>query len=541
MIIVPSEDEEFQRRDATEEEIRSLRHTVDDIPSTVWIVAFAGAAERFTYYAVTAPWQNYMQNGMDDKALPGALGLGQSTATNIYNAFFFFSYLVPLPFAIISDTWLGRYRTLSISLAFYMAGCLVMFATSLPTSLRHGAGVGGLASAMILIGLGVGGVKATFPPFLGDQYTHTKPQVLKRNDGEFVIADRTLTIQYIYNVFYWFTNIAALSSIAATWLEKEYGFWAAYLLPACFLWIAVILLLVQANKLVKAPPQGNILPMAARTLICAARSKFRLDAAKPVYQLEHFSRTVPWDENFIAEMKRGLIACRVISSFVLFYLCFNQIYNNLVSQAGQMQLNGVPNDTIQALNGIGCIVLGPVFQKLLYPLLNKHKISFGPIGRITVAFVTMAAAMAYAAGVQRLIYNTGPCYEKPLACPASDSGRIPNSVSVWIQTPVYFILAAAEILGFVTASEYAYSKAPKNMKALVQALTQVTAGVGAALGMSISPVVEDPRLVIMYTALAASMLVVTAPFWWLFKKYDKIDEDLNALNLTIEEGKTDTA
>lgn len=44
-----------------------------------------------------------------------------------------------------------------------------MFATSLPMSLRHGAGVGGLASAMILIGLGVGGVKSAFPPFLGDK------------------------------------------------------------------------------------------------------------------------------------------------------------------------------------------------------------------------------------------------------------------------------------------------------------------------------------------------------------------------------------
>lgn len=67
-----------------------------------------------------------MQNEMDDKALPGALGLGQSTATNIYNAFFFFSYLSPLPFAIISDTWLGRYRTLCISLAYAVSTCCTL-------------------------------------------------------------------------------------------------------------------------------------------------------------------------------------------------------------------------------------------------------------------------------------------------------------------------------------------------------------------------------------------------------------------------------
>jgi POT family proton-dependent oligopeptide transporter len=64
MIITPNENVEFQRRDATEEEIRSLRHIVDDIPSTVWIVALAGAAERFTYYAVTAPWRKLFLLGI---------------------------------------------------------------------------------------------------------------------------------------------------------------------------------------------------------------------------------------------------------------------------------------------------------------------------------------------------------------------------------------------------------------------------------------------------------------------------------------------
>ena len=57
-----------------------------------------------------------MQNHIH-AALPGALGLGQATATNINNAFFFFACLTPVPFAIVSDTWLGRYKTLCISLA----------------------------------------------------------------------------------------------------------------------------------------------------------------------------------------------------------------------------------------------------------------------------------------------------------------------------------------------------------------------------------------------------------------------------------------
>ncbi|KAJ4293060.1 peptide transporter ptr2 [Kalmusia sp. IMI 367209] len=102
-------------RDATEKEITDLTRGLDNIPFAVWVIAVAGAAERITFYAVTGPWQNYIQNSPDD-ALPGALGLGQARATTIFNAFVFLSYLTPMPMAILADKWLGRYRTISLGL-----------------------------------------------------------------------------------------------------------------------------------------------------------------------------------------------------------------------------------------------------------------------------------------------------------------------------------------------------------------------------------------------------------------------------------------
>lgn len=56
-----------------------------------------------------------MQNDRDSTEVPGVLGLGQATATNISNAFSFFSFIAPLPFAILSDARIGRYKTLCIS------------------------------------------------------------------------------------------------------------------------------------------------------------------------------------------------------------------------------------------------------------------------------------------------------------------------------------------------------------------------------------------------------------------------------------------
>ena len=42
-----------------------------------------------------------------------------------------------------------------------------MFATSLPIALDSGAGIPGLAVAMVLIALGIGGIKSTITPFIG--------------------------------------------------------------------------------------------------------------------------------------------------------------------------------------------------------------------------------------------------------------------------------------------------------------------------------------------------------------------------------------
>ena len=40
---------------ATEEEIKSLFHVVDDIPIGVWLASFVASAERFTWFGATGP------------------------------------------------------------------------------------------------------------------------------------------------------------------------------------------------------------------------------------------------------------------------------------------------------------------------------------------------------------------------------------------------------------------------------------------------------------------------------------------------------
>ena len=61
------------------------------------IVALIELAERAAYYGVSGPFQNYIQNAYKSPSgLPGALGLGQSTATRFTNFFQFFCYVTPV-------------------------------------------------------------------------------------------------------------------------------------------------------------------------------------------------------------------------------------------------------------------------------------------------------------------------------------------------------------------------------------------------------------------------------------------------------------
>ncbi|KAJ5972816.1 oligopeptide transporter [Penicillium vulpinum] len=65
----------------------------------------------------------------------------------------------------------------------------------------------------------------------------------------------------------------------------------------------------------------------------------------------------------------------------------------------------------------------------------------------------------------------------------------------------------------------------------VQALRRVTASIGSALGMVLSPVAVNPKVMYLYMGLAATMIAAAPAFWVSFGNYDKIDDELNETGL----------
>ena len=495
-----------------DQEKENLRRAADRIPSAAWLVMLLTMAERFSFYGMTAPFMNFMQNGRDDPLRPGALGWGQARASQVSNVFFILALLTPIAAAVVADRQLGRYKVLCLTFFIYLMGSALLLVSSLPALVPASAPL--FVVALVFIAMGMSGANGLLAAFVGDQYATEDGAVVTTRTGERIVVDRARTLESIYNAYYWCINVGGLSGIATTALELHVGFWAAFLLPLCALSMSAAVLILGRTRLVITPAQPSALPDALRALWLAVRGGFSLDSARPARQQAEHNRTVPWTDSFVDGLQSALAACRLLfAAWPALWLCRGHINNNLVAQAAQMQTAGVPNDMMYNANPVVIILFMPLVDRLLLPRLRRSGFALTAVTRLVWGFALKALAMAMAAVVQKLIYVSPPCYEHPLRCAASDGGAVPNAIGVFVQVPVYVLEAFSEILSSPAAYELAFTMAPASMKSVMQSVYSTTGAVGAALSIAISPTYTDPNMVWVYASLAVVMGIVTAVFY----------------------------
>lgn len=449
-----------------------------------------------------------------------------------WNPFSQLFIVTPILGAIIADQYLGKYKTITLFCGVYLVGLFILLFTSLPAALEHGAGLGGFIAAIIVIGLGTGGIKSNVAPLIADQYTRKHMAVKTNSNGERVIIDPAVTIQRIYMIFYACINIGSLSLLATPYMERDVDFWSAYLLCTCMFAVGTTVLVVGRKYYIVRKPQGSVITNAFRVLGMMIKH-FNMDAAKPSWQAEHGhgNANLRWDDHFVDEVKRALVACKVFCFYPIYWVVYGQFSNNFVTQAGQMESHGIPNDLMQNFDPISIIVFIPLLEILVYPFLRKLHIPFKPISRITLGFIVASLAMVYAAIVQHLIYNAGPCYDSPL-CAASEIDGVAqgNHVHIAIQTPAYMLIGISEIFASVSGLEYAYTKAPPSMKSFVQSMYLLTNAFGSAIGEALTPVAYDPAILWMFVGLACASFVAGVIFYILFRHLNDKEEEMNALD-----------
>ena len=554
-----SDEEDLHPDHPSESEMHSLRRVPGKIPWTSYAIAFVELVERFSYYGATAVFTNFIQyplppgsnTGAGFEGQSGALGMGQraSTGLNLFNTFW--AYLMPIAGAWIADTYLGRYKTIMYSIAIAVVGHVLLTVSAAPSVLERGgsAGIAIFVIAIFVMGIGTGGFKSNISPLIAEQYRermHVK--VLK--SGERVIVDPVATISRMYMYFYLMINVGALiGQIGMVYAEKYVGFWLAYALPTFLFLLCPLVMYVARNKYVCAKPTGSIIPTFFSALGLAMKGRWSLnpvttarrmkaadfwESAKPSYFKSRglpVPKKVIWDDQWIDELRRGVKACYVFLYYPLYWLTYNQIIGNLTSQAATMTLNGLPNDILQNLDPFALIIFIPVFDFVIYPGMAKLGYPISPIKRIYWGFFLGTGAMIWACVLQHYIYMTSNCGNMASNSFLDAAETIPcvSPINVWVQTGSYVLIAFSEIMASITGLEYAFTKAPKNMRSIVMSLFLFQSAISVAIGEAFVSISADPLLVWNYGVMAVLSFIGGCLCYISFRKLDRDEMRLNYL------------
>lgn len=376
----------------------------DRMPPGIPYIVGNEAAERFNFYGMRAILVVFMTKFLVDRGGASA-PMTENEANKWYHLFLFMNYFFPTMGAILSDAFLGKYRTIIWLSLVYCAGSVVL-------ALDHTRL--GLTLGLTLIAIGSGGIKPCVSAHVGDQFGSQNQHLLARAFGW----------------FYFSVNFGSFFSILLIpYLLEHYGALAAFGVPAVLMLLATYVFWTGRYKFAHIPPGGK-----------------------------HFLH-----ETFSPVGLSALGRLAVLYVFVaIFWSLWDQSGGEWVLQAEKMNLHFLGIDwlssQIQAVNAIMILAFIPLFQYVIYPLIDRV-FPLNPLRKIGLGLIVTGASFLVSGWIESQIA----------------AGLKP---SIGWQMPAYALLSAGEVMVSITSLEFAYTQAPKAMKSVVMALYLLSISAG---------------------------------------------------------------
>ena len=321
---------------SSEARYRTAPAPIDGMPPGIPYIVGNEAAERYSYYGMRAILVIFMTKFL--MTADGGLDLmTDEQAKAWFHGFVTAVYFFPIFGALISDVFLGKYRTILALSIVYCLGHLTLAIDDTRTGLALGLG---------LIAIGSGGIKPCVSAHVGDQFGGSNARLLPK----------------VFGWFYFAINVGALASILfAEPLLHRFGPSVAFGVPGILMALATVVFWMGREKFVHIPPGGR------------------------AFLREVFSR----------EGLAALGKLFIIYSFIaMFWALFDQQGSAWVLQAERMDRNFVVNwDPSQAqwLNPALVLLFIPLFNRVVYPFFERFW-PLTPLRRISIGlFLTVPA------------------------------------------------------------------------------------------------------------------------------------------------------
>ena len=325
------------------------------MPKGVPYIICNEAAERFSFYGMKCVLTIFMVDylhRMGDVFVDQ--GMSNAEATERYHTFTALVYFFPLLGALLSDTVLGKYRTILWLSVVYCAGhaALALMGTPPLTAAMW------LVVGLWLISIGSGGIKPCVSAHVGDQFGSSNKHLLTK----------------VYQWFYFSINFGSfISTLLTPWLLEHYGPHWAFGVPGVLMAAATVVFWMGRRVFIHIPPGGK------------------------GFLKETFSWT-----GISAVLKLSIIFAFV----AVFWALFDQTGSSWVLQAKNLNRYWLGKEwlasQIQAVNPILVLILIPLFQFVVYPAIDKV-FRLTPIRKIGLGLFIMVGGFAIVAVLQERI------------------------------------------------------------------------------------------------------------------------------------------
>uniref|UniRef100_A0A8W4FLG4 Solute carrier family 15 member 1 n=1 Tax=Sus scrofa TaxID=9823 RepID=A0A8W4FLG4_PIG len=343
----------------------SLCQSCFGYPLSIFFIVVNEFCERFSYYGMRALLILYFRL---------FIGWNDNLSTAIYHTFVALCYLTPILGALIADSWLGKFKTIVSLSIVYTIGQVVMAVSSINdlTDFDHNGTPNSMsvhvALSMIglaLIALGTGGIKPCVSAFGGDQFEEGQEKQRNR----------------FFSIFYLAINAGSLLSTIITPMLRvqqcgihstQACYPLAFGVPAALMAVSLIVFVMGSRMYKKLKPQGNVMAKVVKCIGFAIKNRFR-----------HRSKKFPKREHWLDWAKEK--------------------YDGLLK---------IQPDQMQTVNAILIVIMVPIMDAVVYPLIAKCGLNFTSLRKMTVGMFLASMAFVAAAIVQVEIDKTLPVFPK---------------------------------------------------------------------------------------------------------------------------------
>lgn len=424
---------------------------ITTMPPGVPYIVGNEAAERFSYYGMNSILTIFMTKYLLDSAGHLAV-MPAATAEGWYHTFVSTAYFLPIVGAVLADAIFGKFWVVFWLSIVYCAGhaTLALMGSSVAHAIEPRYL---LASGLLLIALGAGGIKPCVSTNVGDQFGESNKHLLTR----------------LFNWFYFSINSgSALSTLLIPWLLDPFKFSpetaaklpaglvhflesprlhspdVAFGLPGVFMALATFIFWIGRKKFVHIPPVG----------------------------LRNYGREI-----FNRETGKTLLNVLMPVPFVaMFWALWQQNFSSWIVQAESMDrhLFGVNwlSSQIQTVNPIFILIMLPLFSYWIYPMVEKV-VPLTPLRKIGAGLFFTALSFLVVAIIQKWI----------------DGGAKPSIV--W-QIGAFAILTVSETLVSPTHLEFSYTQGPVKLKSLVMCTYLFAISLGNVFTAAVNFFIQNP-------------------------------------------------